>query len=155
MAPKEEGTELVFLATGVGIGPLLGLTEHLISEGFDRPIRFYWGLRLLEDVCLLEELDDLARRYPGFGYQISLSRPPPGWTGLRGRVTESVPALLSSLGNKHFYLVGNGAMIEELHAALSDLGVDQQLIYTRDVLQRPVPAGAWGRRPDQRPLRGF
>lgn len=142
MAPKEEGTELVFLATGVGIGPLLGFTEHLVAAGFDRPIRLYWGLRLAEDVCLLEELDDLARRYAGFSYRITLSRPPPAWTGLRGRLTESVPPLLTTLGNKHYYLVGNGAMIEEVHAALSDLGVDKQLIYTEtyfNVRYRPGP----------------
>ncbi len=129
MVPKEPDTELVLLATGVGVGPLLALAEHLLSQGFDRRIHLYWGLRLSDDICLLDELDALAARSELFSYEISLSRPPAGWKGLRGRVTVSVPPLLESLGDKHFYLVGNGAMIEEMRAALSDLGVDEQLIH--------------------------
>jgi ferredoxin-NADP reductase len=129
MVPKEENTELVLLATGVGISPFVSLTSKLLDEGFERPIRLYWGLRLREDICLLDELDELARRSELFRYQISLSRPPAGWTGLRGRLTESVPPLLETLGDKHFYLVGNGAMNREMFAALSDLGVPKQLVY--------------------------
>ncbi|MBW3614610.1 MAG: hypothetical protein KY439_04770 [Actinobacteria bacterium] len=142
MIPKEVGTELVLLATGVGIGPFLALSDHLLAQGFDRPMRLYWGLRQVEDLCLSEELDDLARRHGNFSYQISLSQPPSRWTGLRGRLTESVPPLLETLGGKHFYLVGNGAMIEEMRLALSDLGVDDQLVHQEtffNVKHRPDP----------------
>ncbi len=129
MIPKEADTELILLATGVGISPFMSLASTLLAEGFDRPIRLYWGLRLEEDICLVEELEELVRAPGRFSYEISLSRPPPGWTGLRGRLTETVPPLIDSLGNKHFYLVGNGAMNREMFAALSDLGVPKQLVY--------------------------
>ncbi len=129
MIPKETDTELVLLATGVGIGPFMALTKHLLPRGFSRPIRLYWGLRLWEDVCLIDDLHDLAVRHDNFSYEISLSRPPRGWGGLRGRLTSTVPPLLETLGGKQFYLVGNGAMIEEFAACLSDLGVRKQLVY--------------------------
>ncbi len=129
MIPKEEDTELVLLATGVGISPFVSLVSTLLDQGFERPIRLYWGLRLREDICLVDELEDLVRRSDTFSYQISLSRPPEGWTGLRGRLTESVPPLLETLGGKHFYLVGNGAMNREMFAVLSDLGVPKHLVY--------------------------
>ena len=129
MIPKEEGTELILLATGVGIGPLLGLSQHLLPQGFERPVRLYWGLRLVDDICLLDELDELASTYPNFRYSISLSQPPADWPGLRGRLTETVPPTLAALAGKHFYLVGNGAMIEELGTALSDMGVDPRLVH--------------------------
>ena len=129
MIPRRESRELVLLATGVGIGPLLSLTTHLLSQGFDRPITLYWGLRLEEDICLVDVLDDLAARSELFRYHLTLSRPSPRWTGLRGRITETVPPLLETLGGKHFYLVGNGAMIEEMECALSDMGVDDVLLH--------------------------
>ncbi len=129
MIPKERGTELMLLATGVGIGPFLSLAHHLLAQGFSRPMRLFWGLRQVEDLCLLEQLDQLSGSHPNFSYGISLSQPPPDWSGLRGRLTESVPPLLDRLGGRHFYLVGNGAMIEEMRLALSDQGVDDQLIY--------------------------
>lgn len=130
MVPKEdEETELVLMATGVGLGPFLSLLQYLRDEGLERPTRLFWGLRLVEDICLVDELEDLVRTCEEFSYQISLSQPPEGWTGLRGRITETVPPLLETLGGKHFYLVGNGAMIEEMSESLSDLGVFKKLIY--------------------------
>ncbi len=130
MVPKEEEqNELILMATGVGIGPFLSFARYLHDEGMEQPIRVFWGLRMAEDICLLNELEDLARTCEDFSYQISLSQPPEGWQGLRGRITESVPPLLATLGGKHFYLVGNGAMIEEMSEALSDLGVFKHLIY--------------------------
>lgn len=128
MVPQGPGPQ-VLIATGVGVGPHLGLVRHLLQRGDDRPVRLYWGLRLAADVCLTDELDALARDHPDFTYHISLSQPPPGWDGLVGRVTESVPPLLESLSDRHFVLCGNGAMIAELHAALYEAGVSRQHLH--------------------------
>ncbi len=142
MIPRDGDEDLVFLATGVGIGPLLALVEHFHREGVEKKITLYWGLRLTTDICLGDELDDLVSRYPSFSYHVSLSQPPPGWDALRGRLTESVPPLLATLGGKRFYLVGNGAMINEVVFALSDLGVDRTLVHEEvyfNVRHRPDP----------------
>jgi ferredoxin-NADP reductase len=128
MLPKDD-SELVMLATGVGISPCHALVLHLLRGGDRRRIRLYWGLRLAEDVCLTDELDDLAADHPSFTYDITLSQPEPDWPGMRGRLTESVPPLLETLGGKRFYLSGNGAMAEEMEIALSDMGVDRTLIH--------------------------
>jgi ferredoxin-NADP reductase len=129
MLPKEPGTELVLLATGVGISPFHSLLVHLLQTGDRRPIRLYWGLRLVQDICLTDDLDRLAAALPDFRYAISLSQPSPDWNGLRGRLTESVPPLLETLGGKRYYLAGNGAMAEEMEIALSDQGVDRTFIH--------------------------
>jgi CDP-4-dehydro-6-deoxyglucose reductase len=129
MVPRDDRRDLVLLATGTGVAPVYSLTRQLLESGYPKSILLWWGLRLPEDVCLTEELDDLASAHTNFHYGISLSQPSRGWTGLRGRLGESVPPLLSTLGGKRFYLVGNGAMLEEMALALSDLGVDQKYIY--------------------------
>jgi NAD(P)H-flavin reductase len=126
--PKPTDSELVMLATGVGIAPLYSLCRHLLSTGETRRMRLYWGLRLTADVCLLDELDELAAGMPNFSYHISLSEPPNDWPGLRGRVTESVPPLLERLRGLRFYLCGNGAMVEEMELALCSSGVDRTCI---------------------------
>lgn len=143
MVPKELDTEVVLLATGVGVGPCLPLARHLLSQHPERRIRLYWGLRLVDDICMLDELDELTREHESFTYAISLSQPPPAWSGLRGRVTESVPGLLKTLGDKSFCLVGNGAMTQEMATALSDFGVDERRIHEEvyfNVRHRPDPA---------------
>ncbi len=128
MVPRQADRELVLMATGTGVAPLLSLARHLLATGYPQSISLWWGLRLVDDICLTDELDALAAQ-GGFSYAITLSQPPESWTGLRGRLGESVPPLLPSLGGKRYYLVGNGAMLEEMALALSDLGVVQQHIY--------------------------
>ena len=129
MLPRSMGLDMVLLGTGVGIGPLLSLSGELLSTGFTRSIRLFWGLRLAEDICLTDELDALADDHPSFSYQISLSQPPADWQGLRGRLTESVPPLLGNLGGTDYRLVGNGAMTEEMAVALGEMGVGKEVIY--------------------------
>jgi ferredoxin-NADP reductase len=128
MLPKEPDAQMVLLATGVGIAPLYSLCRHLQATGDQRRIRLYWGLRLTDDICLLDELDELVRGLACFSFEISLSQPPSGWPHLQGRVTESVPPLLERLGGTRFCLSGNGAMIEEMELALCSLGVDRTSI---------------------------
>lgn len=143
MTPKEPDRDLVLLATGVGLSPYHSLLLHLLGAGDRRRIRLYWGLRLTDDICLTDELEALAAAHPNFTYAISLSQPPPGWTGLRGRVTESVPPLLEHLGDTTFYLSGNGAMAEEMETALSGMGVDRTFIHQErffNARHRPDPA---------------
>ena len=129
MVPPDDDRALELFATGTGVAPFYSLARHLLAGGYAQPITLWWGLRLTDDVCLTEELDALANAYPHFSYDITLSQPTVEWTGLRGRVGESVPQRLATLGSKRYYLAGNGAMLEEMAFALSDMGVDHRYIY--------------------------
>lgn len=53
----------------------------------------------------------------------TLTQPNSQWNGLKGRVTESIPPLLTNLSNTHFHLVGNGKMVYELMDSLKNIGV--------------------------------
>ncbi|HUR22270.1 MAG TPA: FAD-binding oxidoreductase, partial [Acidimicrobiales bacterium] len=129
MVPPDDDRAIELFATGTGVAPFYSLARHLLAEGYPEPMRLWWGLRSAEDICLTDELDALATAYPSFAYQVTLSQPTAEWTGLRGRVGESVPPLLETLGGKRYYLAGNGAMLEEMAFALSDMGVDHRYIY--------------------------
>ena len=129
MVPPEGDRALELFATGTGVAPFYSLVRHLLADGYTQPITLWWGLRLAEDICLTDELGALAAAYPSFSYHVTLSQPTAPWTGLRGRVGESVPPRLATLGGKRYYLAGNGAMLEEMAFALSDMGVDHRYIY--------------------------
>ncbi|MDP9074832.1 MAG: FAD-binding oxidoreductase [Actinomycetota bacterium] len=143
MLPKDAATDLVLVATGVGVSPLHALCCDLLARRDGRDIRLYWGLRSPADICLVDDLNALADHHPNFSYQISLSQPPSGWPQLRGRVTESVPPLLDKLRGKFFVLSGNGAMVEEMEVALTSVGVDRTSIHSErffNIRHRPDPA---------------
>ncbi len=152
LAP-DPGMELVMLATGVGISPFLFFLESLVHADHVDPIRLYWGLRLEADRCLTTELDTLATTLPDFEWQITLSQPSPAWEGMRGRITESVPPLLDRPERGAFMLCGNGAMSEEMMAALSTVGVpgrwmhDEPFFNQRHVADQRAVAAIVGRFP--------
>jgi CDP-4-dehydro-6-deoxyglucose reductase len=119
---------VVGLATGSGIGPLWGFALAALAAGFDRPISLFAGYREAADICLASELDALQAAYPGFRWLPTLTGPDAGWKGLQGRVGDSAPALIPDPRSRHFHLVGNGAMLAELKAALALVGVPAEQV---------------------------
>ena len=113
----------VGLSTGSGIGPLWGFTRQALAAGMALPITLFAGFREAADLCLVPELDALQARHPQFHWHPTLTAPGPGWTGLVGRVGESAPGLIQEPLRRHYHLVGNGAMLAELKAALALVGV--------------------------------
>ena len=120
-----EATAVVGFSTGSGIGPLWGFAERALALGFPRPIWLFAGFREAEDICLAPELDALQARHPGFRWQPTLTRPSADWKGLRGRLGLAVPPLIPAPRSRHYHLVGNGAMLAEMKAALALAGVPE------------------------------
>ena len=138
VAPGAEA--FVGLATGSGIGPLWGFAEQALASGFQRPITLFAGFREEEDICLAQELNALQARHPGFRWHPTLTRPRAAWTGLVGRVGESAPPMLPDPGARHFHLVGNGAMVAELKAALALAGVPGERVSTETFFNHKAEA---------------
>lgn len=129
----------VGIATGSGIGPLYGfIKEHI--DSFNKPIELYVGYRKDADVCLQEDLNELAAEYDHFSWQLSLSEPPSDWQGLRGHITTAVAGRLENINDKHFHLVGNGAMINEMRQALSDAGIAKEQVSTESFFNHRAEA---------------
>lgn len=154
LLPPERGMDLVMLATGVGVSPFLFFLEGMARHHHPGRIRLYWGLRLEADRCLTDELDAFRSGLPDFDWEITLSQPSSAWNGMQGRITESVPPLLHRPEGTAFMLCGNGAMSEEMMAALSTVGVtgrwmhDEPFFNQRHVADPAVVAAIVGRFPD-------
>jgi NAD(P)H-flavin reductase len=122
---QADAERIVLISTGAGIGPLFGYAEKALSDGETRPLTLYAGFRQESHTCLAEELNGLTRAHPNFAWHFTLTRPQPGWRGLRGRVTESVSEHIDrgQLLKTHFHLVGNGEMVQLVRSALLRAGV--------------------------------
>lgn len=126
VATDPEG--IVLVSTGAGIGPIWGYSAMALKAGLKLPLTLVAGFREEADASLAEELEALAAAHSNFKWHFSLSRPGPHWKGLRGRVTETLHSVLGPVGNLHFHLVGNGAMVVELYEILMAAGLKDERV---------------------------
>jgi CDP-4-dehydro-6-deoxyglucose reductase len=117
--------DVVFAATGTGLAAVLPMLAELAERPEPGRLMLYWGLRAEEDLFRADEAA-AACAAAGAEFHTYLSRPSDAWRGLRGRITAPILDRYPSLHAPTFYLVGNGAMIEELKKALVARGVDRK-----------------------------
>lgn len=120
-------TPLLLVATGTGLCPLMSIIrDQLENKKMDQLIHLVFGVRYEENIFWAERLEALAKQFPQFTYQLTVSRPSPAWRGLAGRVVAYLP---QSIGNSHVYICGNGDMIKEARQLLSERGLSPQRIH--------------------------
>jgi CDP-4-dehydro-6-deoxyglucose reductase, E3 len=117
--------DVVFLATGTGIAPVLSMLAHLAATPDARPrsVSLYWGGRQVEDHYL-----DPAATMPGLRYVPVVSRGGPQWPGARGHVQD---VLLADVAHGHapaldraaVYACGSERMIDDARRALAEAGL--------------------------------
>jgi CDP-4-dehydro-6-deoxyglucose reductase, E3 len=117
--------DVVFAATGTGMAPVLPMLAELAARQEPGRRLVYWGARQEEDLFASDEVE-LACRAAGATLYVYLSRPSETWTGLRGRITPAILEALPALRSPTFYVVGNGAMIQELKRGLVERGIDRK-----------------------------
>jgi ferredoxin-NADP reductase len=119
--------DVIFGATGVGIAPVLPMLDEVLARNERGRVELYWGNRDAADLFWQRELAERAAKYTNFRMKIFLSGArPPDWTGGLGRINPALLADLPGFDKPTFYLVGNGAMIRELRAALVERGIDRK-----------------------------
>jgi predicted ferric reductase len=118
-----------FIAGGIGIAPCLSMLRTLADRGDRRPHVLVYGTGDWERTPFREELARLARHLDLAVVHV-LERPPAGWTGETGVVTEALLARhLPRGGRRGHFVCGPPAMMDAVEAALSRLGVPLGDVY--------------------------
>ncbi len=151
--PLIDGDDLVFLAGGSGITPLMSIIrdalqpEHCEQAVLDRAtpkIHLLYGSRVPEDVIYGAELAALAAGHANFRYAPVISEPPPGYKGRSGFLgADLIREQIGDAAGKTFYICGPQAMYDFCLATLRKLGVPSHKIRRElygppaDVTQEP------------------
>jgi len=117
--------DVIFGATGTGLAAVMPMLGELVARPEPGRRHIYWGAREEADLFARAEVEELATR-AGAGLSIHLTCPGPAWSGERGRITGAILETLPTLRSPTFYLVGNGAMINELKRELVARGVNRK-----------------------------
>ena len=121
----EEQNPVTFVATATGLAPFHSMLLERARLGDDRQFRLFFGLRSEADVFAIDTLERLKTKLD-FGYTLCLSREEGDGPWFPGRVTDAMAGLERQ---GHYYLCGNGAMIEEVRGMLKESGMDRRQIH--------------------------
>jgi predicted ferric reductase len=124
-------TDLVFIAGGIGITPLMAMLRHLRGSWDRRRIQLLYANRTEADIVFRDELAQMeAVRAPALRVTHVLSRAGDEWTGERGRLdAERLRRLVGEAAGKAFYVCGPPAMTRDVMRALKSLGVPRRRLH--------------------------
>ena len=114
--------DVLMVAGGSGMAPVLSLLRHLAEQGSTRKIRFFYGARTPTDLFHRALIEDLGARLGDFRYTEVISEPGDGgWTGATGYVHEAAATALvgGEVTDPEVYTCGPPPMIDALVDVLS------------------------------------
>ena len=116
---------LVFIAGGIGITPLMSMVRHMRDTGDKRDVLLLYGNRKEKDVAFRKELEEIAiKGMPHLRTVHVLDQADENWSGDRGRITiELIEKECKSLEGRVFYLCGPPMMMMGLVTNLKKAGV--------------------------------
>lgn len=122
--PLYHGGDLVFLAGGSGSAPARSILLDILERGLPYRFHLIYANSYLDDVIYAEELRELADKHENFILSEVISRPPAGYWGYHGRLSnELLATLLGPVDGKMFYVCGPTPFNDNCLEQLAALGV--------------------------------
>lgn len=129
MHPRE--SDLVFIAGGIGITPLMSMIRAMRAGSADTNVLLIYGNETEGEIVFREELDDIVKS-GDLGLRVIhvLNRPGDDWQGERGYITRGLilRECGEDLAGKTFYVCGPVGMMDHVRRILRDLGVAKRRI---------------------------
>jgi NAD(P)H-flavin reductase len=129
---EERSHPALFVAAGTGLAPLRAMLAEELRAGRPppaAPLGLLFGCRTPQDILWGDELRGWERACSQFRLHVTLSRPPPDWTGLSGYVQRHVCGIAASVPDVRVYVCGLSAMVEEVVKVLErDAGLPREAL---------------------------
>jgi propane monooxygenase reductase subunit len=124
--------DILMVAGGSGMAPVLALLRELADRASTRKVRFFYGARTSADLFHRELIEELGSRLPDFEYTEVLSEPDgSSWTGASGWVHDAAAQTLADgrLSEPEVYTCGPPPMVDALVDVASAHGVEERDIH--------------------------
>jgi ferredoxin-NADP reductase/DMSO/TMAO reductase YedYZ heme-binding membrane subunit len=120
-----EAQEIVMIAGGVGITPLMAKIRYLTDVAWPGAIHLVYSVKNDRDIIFRTELEELQRRFSNLKVDVTVTRDASAeWTGRRGRISaEMLTSVAPNLTKARVHLCGPTEMVEPLKKALREIGV--------------------------------
>lgn len=122
--PLIDGSDLVFLAGGSGITPMMSIIRDQQKAGWPVTIQLLFGCRTPDDVIFGDELAKRANETERFDFTRVISEPPEGFDGVTGFLdAQLISKQVSKVTEKTFFICGPTLMYRLCLAELTKLSV--------------------------------
>lgn len=126
---QDEHRDVLFLATGTGLTPMIAMLDQYLDEGSGRAALLF-GERTEADLMYRPTLDRLAAGHASLTVDYILSQPPAAWDGPSGFVQEHLDPLLDRLDSPHVYVCGVPQMVVDTKAVLGEAGLSADQVFS-------------------------
>lgn len=132
------GNDLVFIAGGSGITPLMSMIREVTDRNLDRNIHLIYGVRKPQEAIFHEELLIRSQRHSNFTYDLAVSEPETGYEGITGFIdADLIKKQIGDVTGKTFFVCGPREMYSFCIPELEKMGVPGRRI-RREVFGTPA-----------------
>jgi len=122
--PLFHGNDLVMLAGGSGVTPMMSMIRQYVGVDSDKKIHLIYICRTPEEFIFSQELENFESENENFVYSKIISRPKPDYQGITGHISvELLKTLLTNITDKTYYICGPSGMCDSAKADLLSLSV--------------------------------
>ncbi len=139
---EDKADEIVLIAGGVGITPLMSKIRYLASQNWKGRIDLFYSVKTPGDIIFHDELMALQRTFPTLKVHVTVTAPDENWHGARGRLSEKfIRDSVPDIAERNVHICGPATMAGAVQQILHQLGVETSRIEVE----------AFGGRPDASP----
>ena len=124
---------LVLIAGGTGITPLMGIIRYCYDKKLSNKIKFFYSVRTPHDIIYRDELEKIKKSNKNFDYVITVTRPNAehNWKGRIERIDmDLLKQNIEDVENSIYFLCGPKGFVHSLIEMLESLGVKKEQIKT-------------------------
>lgn len=130
---EEMKNDIVLIAGGTGITPLIGILRYCTDKKLDNKIKFFYSIKTPEEIIYHEEIKKIKQKNPNLDYFITITRTEDHhvWDGRRGRIESKL--LEENIENPQesiYFLCGPKEFVDNIVSMLQNLGVRREKIKT-------------------------
>ena len=124
---------LVLIAGGTGITPLIGIIRYCADKNLSNNIRLIYSVKTPQDIIYREDLEKIKNRNRNFDYAVTVTRAgdESAWNGRKGRIdVELLKENIEDAGGSVYFLCGSKEFVHSIIEMLEILGVMKEQIKT-------------------------